>query len=289
MGVLHIAMADFFSAISDLVKFRLVRNKKPYIGLIVFVLVVSLITVVVNSKSPYDVSGAKIVIVVLMAALLIEGVIWTFDYERKYYRARSFSLDTSSRVRALDVIIAQGTIDYDQNNRAVIITDSDAGCMIKNREWRFFNVTFDVLVTNDNGFGFLFRAKALDHYLMFKFNPGQSPRFHFRYKYGWEILAPVGAVISLKPNQWTHFDITLDKHNDLTVQIDSYVFTARITNEAILNYIAASFLPKGFGPDPNERDKSLLVPIDELQSGSVGFRTYNDEKILFKNLKVKPL
>lgn len=217
---------------------------------------------------------------------------------------------------ALQNLIFQGNISV-ENDVVLRVTNADRGVLFKNIWWKDFKTTFKFnfegfkssiedwgqgeIYTNNNYFGFLFRAQDLDNYFMVqigtkrileqKTSKNKQQNFkehllirpHIRFDGNWEGLNEVSAQVK-----------TFDENafNSLQCIVRGIVVTVDLNNG---EFIYTWNLPTNFraGEEKKEEmfsffgDSSKIIFREEF--GMVGFRAYGDERVLIKNIKVYQL
>ncbi len=173
--------------------------------------------------------------------------------------------------------IFQGILSKNDEEECLTLTDSDAGCILANKEWKNFSMTFNFKLHHESGFGLIFHANNIDHYLMFKIQNDQAIMPHYRNKDGWQILTQgIGKQLDLENGKWYECSFEVQAKSVL-LTVNGHTIQFYISNFLILNHITNN---------PNLLDNPFMIPVTST-SGSVGFRAHSKEKVSFKNVEVK--
>jgi len=209
---------------------------------------------------------------------------------------KSYTFRSSDWPRKWDY---QGNIRlWDQEDDCLYVTDSNSGCILKNHYWKNQEITFKCMfpsiTTEDQVFGIIFRAKSLSDYLMIQIhyysNVLQKKIIpHIRMEGNWETMRHGTYGIDLDIKENVFFDVKLRIFNErveLFLNGNSYLDWLIPTNSDIPS-IKTSDEPsntKEEHPDP-------FVPKIHFREsyGRVGFRAYQGENAVIKDLFVKRL
>ncbi len=190
----------------------------------------------------------------------------------------------------------QGNIIVDHKEKALHIVQSDLGCIIRNRSWKNFTMSFEFKIpdppplspqeTEGNrqlrrGFGIIYRAKHLGEYYMIKIDEnGCLP--HVRNLY-WENNGPIWKPKLNRNdlNRWVEIKLTLIENN-LTIEMKGQKFDFLIPTHSTVHREAVS--PEEY---QSKAESHPFLPIKFRNSGSVGFRSAHFEEVLIRNLNVK--
>ena|SRR3989338_9355610 len=190
----------------------------------------------------------------------------------------------------------QGNILVDSKENALHIVQSELGCIIRNRSWRNFMMSFEFKIpdppilspqdTEGNGqlrrgFGIIYRAKQLGEYYMIKVDEnGYLP--HVRNLY-WENNGPIfkSNLIKSDLNKWMKVKLKLIDHQlTLSIKNDEFKFIIPTHSTA---HKEADF-PKSHEDKPQSHP---FLPISFRDYGSVGFRSAPLEEVFIKNIEIK--
>ncbi|MDD5039642.1 MAG: hypothetical protein PHY34_00665 [Patescibacteria group bacterium] len=204
------------------------------------------------------------------------GCIKIYEWMRSFERFGKYSWDSQT---VLHDWRFQGILRSDQARKALVLTDSDAGCILHRRSWKNFTFKFSFLIGNEHGFGVVFRAQDLENYLMFKVNPGQPISFHYRDSGSWQILKGSGPAVTLPIGKWVEGSLEV-REQQAKLELNGTTIDYVLPNFAILNYVVSK--------DQQRVENPLVIPITHNR-GSVGFRAFGDEELHFKDVTVERL
>ncbi len=188
----------------------------------------------------------------------------------------------------------QGNIIVDQEEKAIHIVQSELGCIVRNRNWKNFTMTFEFKIpdppllspqdTEGNrqlrrGFGIIYRAKKLGEYYMIKIDEnGCLP--HVRNLY-WENNGPIWKLKIDKNdlNKWISITLVMIE-NKLTIEINNTKFSFMLPTHSNVHRDTKYPYSDGLESRP-------FVPILFRNSGSVGFRSAPFEEVFIRNFKVE--
>lgn len=197
---------------------------------------------------------------------------------RVIWRSRSYTM----LIPKIDEWNSQGLIGIDEQEDAIWLTDSEAGCYLRLREWRNCQINFQAKCKDATGFGILFRVQDLEHYWMFKLNPGQNLSDHFRTERGWQILKQLPQV-NFEINKWYDFQLVIF-NNEVKLEFNGNSVQYYLPASVILNN---PFFPINISDI--KLDTNILTLPNNYRYGSVGFRACGGEKVYFRKLKVTRL
>lgn len=176
----------------------------------------------------------------------------------------------------------QGLIGIDEQEGAIWLTDSEAGCFLRSCDWKNCQINFQAKCENDSGFGILFRVQDLEHYWMFKLNPGQNLSDHYRTERGWQILKQLPQV-NFEVNKWYDYKLVI-YGKKVKLEVNDYSVEYYLSDSVILNH---PFFPLNIS-DIKSATNILTLP-NNYGHGSVGFRACGGEKVYFRKLQVTRL
>ncbi|MFA5134197.1 MAG: hypothetical protein WC505_00200 [Patescibacteria group bacterium] len=226
---------------------------------------------VINEITEYVPESLVYFLFILLSFFLILGFQAAGELAASYKRFGTYEWDATRVVKDWKF---QGILRSDDDKRALVLTDSDAGCVLSRRSWKNFKLAFAFRVSNERGFGIIFRARDLENYLMFKVNPGQQARFHYRESGSWQILRGVGQPIHFPIGTWLNGSLEV-KGQHVNLKIGDAALAYLIPNVAILNHIV----------ETQKTNNPLTIPVAHKR-GSVGFRAAGDEELSFKAVTV---
>ena len=266
---------DYVVSLSELIKQQESRRKLALD--LLFFLVAFIITVILLTYFNIEIPNIIFYIIGLILLIyLILALRWFGETLIKAFTITSF-YQWSLR-NFLNDWIFQGILEKNDQDDFLTLTDSDAGCILKNKTWKNFEMTFEFYVANEHGFGLIYRAKSIDNYLMFKIQSNQKVTPHYRNKDGWQILLQGISNSTIKDieNKWNTGKIQVNgKMVSLTV--NDQKFTYIIPDNVIINHITNL---------KSALNNPLVVPMN-CDEGSIGFRAHSGEKVKFKNIKIK--
>ncbi|MEK7534294.1 MAG: hypothetical protein AAB600_03045 [Patescibacteria group bacterium] len=188
----------------------------------------------------------------------------------------------------------QGNIIVDQEEKTIHIVQSELGCIVRNRNWKNFTLTFEFKIpdppllspqdTEGNkqlrrGFGIIYRAKQLGEYYMIKIDEnGCLP--HVRNLY-WENNGPIWKpkIDKSDLNKWISITLVMIE-NTLTIEIKSAKFSFMLPTHSNVHH--DTNYPYGDGSESRP-----FVPILFRNSGSVGFRSAPFEEVFIRNFRIE--
>lgn len=179
--------------------------------------------------------------------------------------------------------IYQGNIRlWEEDNNFLYVTDSNSGGILKHHYWKNLEINFECMFppgSDDQTIGIIFRAKSLSDYLMVQINDKEKQIVpHVRMEGRWETPRRPKYEMSFERNNF--FDVKL-----------------RIINEKVELFIRGTKLLDWNIPtnsdltsaDKEKRHVDTIVPIIDFRQsyGMIGFRAYQGEGGVIKNLSVK--
>lgn len=179
----------------------------------------------------------------------------------------------------------QGNIRlWDSLNDSLYITDSNSGCILKYYYWKNLEISFKCMfppTNDDQTFGIIFRAKSLSDYLMVQINNKEQKIVpHIRVEGRWETmrLSTYGIQTNFEPN--VSYEIVLRVINEKVELL--------IDNTKQLDWI----IPTHTDLSSEDRSKpyvDTIIPKIYFRTsyGMIGFRAYQGENVVIKNLSVK--
>lgn len=223
------------------------------------------------------------ILCLLTFTILLALLIWILS--RNLFRAVWKSRNYKNEIPKISDWKFQGRIGIDSQDKAIWLTDSDAGCYLHSRSWKSCQITFQAKCENDSGFGILFRVQDPEHYWMFKINPieinGQSSNEfdHFRTERGWQILTH-NPPIKIDKNKWVDFSLLIEDEK-VSLKYDGKTIDYQLPHFIILN---RQFLRLNL--QEIKEGGNILTIQNKYSSGSFGFRAIGNEKVYFRNLTV---
>lgn len=208
--------------------------------------------------------------------LLILGIQKVCRYLwRVIWRSRNYTM----LIPKIDEWSFQGLIGVDEQENAIWLTDSEAGCYLRSRDWKNCQIHFQAKCKDATGFGILFRVQDLEHYWMLKLNPGQNLSDHFRTERGWQILQQLPQV-NFEANKWYDFQLVI-YINKVKLEVNNNSVEYYLPASVILNH---PFFPINIADI--KLDTNILTLPNNYRYGSVGFRACGGEKVYFRKLTV---
>lgn len=232
---------------------------------------------------------------VTFSFLVVESliVVFRFAYRTWLHFFRNYIWDLTCSLEDWDF---QGNVVIDKKEKAIHIINSNLGLILKKREWKNYQMTFEFKLPKTpnlspadekgnqlrRGFGVIYRAKNLGEYYMLKIDQsGYLP--HVRHIL-WENNGPIfkTQLSASDQDKWikTKF-VMYDKHLWVQVGKDKFDFTIPTHSNV--------------SKDQNSRISSQQIedlPYSKIpfrDSGSIGFRSSGLEEVYIKNLIVKNL
>lgn len=178
----------------------------------------------------------------------------------------------------------QGNIRlWESEENSLYITDSNSGCILNHYYWKNLEISFECMfpeTADDQTLGIIFRAKSLSDYLMIQINDKEKQIVpHIRMEGRWET-----------PRQ-PKYDLTFEKNVFFNVRL-------RILNEKVELFINGNSYLDWIIPtnsdivlvtnESQHRSDTIVPKIDFRKSyGRIGFRAYQGENAVVKNLSVR--
>jgi hypothetical protein len=170
---------------------------------------------------------------------------------------------------------------WPQMDKALYVTDSNSGCLLKNHYWKNFEMTFQCKFPNgtDNQvIGIIFRAKNLSDYLMVQIHHDESQiNPHVRMEGIWERIY----------GNWPVTNLTRNRLFNVNLKVIDEKVNLSINGTEVLSW----FIPTNsdIRTSGTSDTKDAFVPKIDFRSiyGKVGFRAYENEGAIIKNLKIK--
>ncbi|MFH1749641.1 MAG: family 16 glycoside hydrolase [bacterium] len=265
---------DYVVSLSRLIKQKESRQALKidlffvFIALFISIILLTILDIKVPDIIFYTTGLILITYLILLIRWVIEQLTITFSISHHY----KWSLENYLKDWTF-----QGILKIDKINQCLILTDSDAGCIIKNKSWKNFEMTFEFNAANEHGFGLIYHAKENDNYLMFKIQTNQKIVPHYRNKDGWQILLQgiSDEVVKNIENKWNIGNIVVTGR-EVFLKINDQEFFYNIPDNVIINHITNL---------KNALNNPLIVPVT-CSEGSIGFRAHSEEKLLFRNIKI---
>lgn len=267
------------------------KRASDFVNAIAYILIVSILGLVGSlliSHLPFSLDGQ--VKIVQETLLVLFGVLFSLTFliliilgiqkgYRYFRRLIWLSRDYTMFDPRVEEWNFQGLMGTDKQEGAIWLTDSFAGCFLKSREWRNCKITFQAKCIDKEGFGILFRVQDLEHYWMFKLNPGQNVADHFRTERGWQILHQL-PQINFETNTWYNFQLVICD-SLVKLEVNDFSMEYHLSDSVILNH---PFFPINIADI--KLDTNILTLPNNYRFGSVGFRASGGEKVYFRKLKV---
>jgi len=178
----------------------------------------------------------------------------------------------------------QGNIRLGDEEDSLLVTDSNSGCILKNHYWKNLEINFKCkfpVGCDDQTLGIIFRAKSLSDYLMIQINNKEVKIVpHIRSDGNWETMRLSTYDIDLIFEENVFFDVQLRVFNEKVqlfingnIQLDWNIPTNTDLKSA----------------DTNKRHEDTYVPNINFRNayGMIGFRAYQGESAVVKNLSVR--
>ena len=188
----------------------------------------------------------------------------------------------------------QGNVVVDKTERAIHIIQSDLGFILKNKDWKNYEMEFIFKVPKKpkfspedeegnqwkRGFGVIYRSKKLGEYFMLKIDiNGYHP--HVR-QVLWENNGPIfyTSLSTEDLGKWIKAKLVM-KNNFLKVKVgnDEFEFFLPTHSNISRDYSIEN--------DNQEFENRPYSKINFRNFGSVGFRSASFEEVYIKNLRVK--
>ncbi|MDO8269693.1 MAG: hypothetical protein Q7T54_03420 [Candidatus Levybacteria bacterium] len=179
----------------------------------------------------------------------------------------------------------QGNIRlWENEDNALYVTDSNSGCILKRHYWKNLEMSFLCKFptgTDDQTVGIIFRAKSLSDYLMVQINDkGKMIVPHIRMEGNWETTRQPNYALNFEKD--VYFDVILrviDEKVELFINGNTMLKWTIPTNSDLTS------------ADKNEKYEDTIVPAIDFRKGygRIGFRAFQGENAVIKNLKVKRL
>lgn len=259
--------------------------------------------------------------ILLLIGLVLLVIFFLWIWERVLYLSleiRTLFKDEINSIPRISKWIFQGSLKIE--GEFLEITASDAGCLIKDRLYKNFLMTFNLKILNGGRAGIIFRAQDLENYLMIqivladvKYSDDTSGTIiydiipHIRFSGNWETFN-----ITPEPYHQTKLRYIGERGLLVNLEVKDYVaiLTIESNNETekfhwdIPTHTAANILQQyavvAEREDRNDRI-SLHGKVDSLDGkfvpkiwfrdkhGRVGFRAHAWEKAKISNLRVEKI
>jgi 3-keto-disaccharide hydrolase len=178
----------------------------------------------------------------------------------------------------------QGNIRLGDEENFLLVTDSNSGCILKNHYWKNFEMEFKCKFptgTDDQTLGIIFRAQSLSDYLMIQINNKVKKIVpHIRTEGKWETMRLSTYDIKTTFRENVVFDVILRVLNE---KVELFIngnqqLDWNIPTNSDLN-----------SSNPDKRHSDTIVPRIEFRNsyGKIGFRAYQGESAMIKDLSVK--
>lgn len=175
----------------------------------------------------------------------------------------------------------------DNEKDTLCITDSNSGCILKNRYWKNFEMKFKCKFPKDEKnpiLGIIFRATNLSDFFMIQINNddndsnyGRRINPHVRVEGVWEPFVGPTLSQSLKPGEF--FDVLL--------KVEGFKSELFINDRKELEWI----LPTNTDVRISSSDSKDTSYVPKLGFrdiyGMVGFRSYSNEKAIIKSIRIE--
>lgn len=223
--------------------------------------------------------------------IILELIIRFFKFILSLFRHffRNYTLSDSMDLTDWEF---QGNVLFNKNTKVIHIIQSNLGLILKNREWKDYEMTFKFKIPlkatyshqdEENnqlrrGFGVIFRAKKLGEYYMLKIDSG-GYKPHVRDIY-WENNGTILNTRLKKKqlNKWINAYLRME-NNHLFIRIGVDKFDFEIPTHSDI------------AKDHTESSKSLddlpYTKISFRNKGSVGFRSASTEEVYIKEMTVR--
>lgn len=187
----------------------------------------------------------------------------------------------------------QGNVLVNQEEKFIHIVQSELGCIIRNRSWKNFTMSFEFKIPEPpplsppdqegnkqlrRGFGIIYRAKQLGEYCMIKVDEnGFLP--HVRNLY-WENNGPIGKhkLDKTHLNSWIPITLTVI-NKTLTIKMDDTSVSFPLPTHSNVTY--------DYKRKVEQAELHHFLPIHFSNYGSVGFRSAAFEEVFIKKLRVE--
>ena len=223
--------------------------------------------------------NAFFILIWFLAYFIIKKIIQSiFKYIFSFF---SYAFKTKDWPRKWEY---QGNIRLADAENSLLVTDSNSGCLLKNHYWKNFELSFDCMFPTNNDdqtLGIAFRAKSLSDYLMIQINGNEKEIVpHIRMEGNWET-----------PRRWTYkLTTTLDRNvfykvklNVVNKKVELYM-----DNNKLLDWNIPTHSDLILAKSTDKHEESFVPRIDFSDSyGRIGFRAYQGECAVIKNLYVK--
>ncbi len=178
----------------------------------------------------------------------------------------------------------QGNIRlWENEDNSLYITDSNSGCILKHHYWKNLEMSFKLMFpqgTDDQTLGIIFRAKSLSDYLMVQINDKSKQIVpHIRMEGNWETTRQVTYNKIFEKNIFFKVKLKiLNEKVELFIEDDKMLDWNIPTNSDLTS-----------GDKDNKRYSDTIVPTIGFRKnyGRIGFRAYQGENAVVKNLSVK--
>lgn len=196
--------------------------------------------------------------------------------------------------------IGKGNFDYSRTNKCFSLTNADPGYIYsKCLNWSDYNLSFDFKMISDC-VGVIVRAVNLSNYLMLQIREDVI-RPHIRINGEWRVWEPRMTNLTFEKK------LSLDKWYKCLIYCEKDCINIRIFDGKVKIFDREWNIPKGkivfefegrdsfksgkyreiLAPE-KKKDIKVHIPLSiNLEYGSVGFRNWDYEKALIKNLLVE--
>lgn len=195
---------------------------------------------------------------------------------------REYKFQTSDWPRKWE---RQGNIRlWDSLDNSLYITDSNSGCILKHHYWKSLEISFQCMfppTRDDQTFGIIFRAKSLSDYLMIQINNKEKKIVpHIRVEGRWETTRITTYNIETDFEQNVFYKIILRAVDE---KVELF-----INNSKQLDWIIPTHTDLSSADRSKPYVDTIIPKIDFRTSyGRIGFRAYQGENAVVKNLSVK--
>lgn len=242
-------------------------------------------------------SGALRLAVWIFLFLLIKNLWdWQSPYIVNVFKKRIYELKSADWPKKW---IFQGGIKTESSPSALVIKNSNSGCLLKEL-WRNFEMSFEMKFAPmpENTLGILFRAESLENYFMLQIKYKQNENFsitpHIRWFGNWDVFMNEKPLFVFKREDY------FDKFFQVKLLVQGVVaklfFEEKLAYEWILpSHVEARYKQHEQNMDKEETKKVksgvnvVKIPFRE-HHGMIGFRAYPyTEEATIRDLQIKAL
>lgn len=234
---------------------------------------------------------AKIIFIFTLTLILYFVIAWIgIKMSNNFWAKRKYKWSPENDLYDFDF---QGNIVVDAQEQAIHIIKSELGCIVKNRNWKNFQMKFDFMIPKvptmspkeddqkgqlRRGFGIIYRADSLGKYYMLKIDSnGYLP--HVR-NILWENNGKIFNTSLAKNDldKWISAKLSM-ADNFLSVSIGIDKFSFLIPTHSSVHKDTRFRIGE-------ESDSAPYSKIPFREYGSVGFRSAPFEEVYIRNLAV---